>query len=358
MRFFKSPKFSTALYAILFFLAAILLLIDSDVVRSGVTKGLYSCAYVLIPSLFPFMVLSGVLNESKAAAGFQKILSPVVTHLFHLPAHTACAVFMGFIGGYPVGAKTIAELLDQNRIDEKTAGRMLCFCVNAGPSFLITAVGAGMLGNIKTGVLLLGCQWLSAILIGIFLGLLHRKEPFKNDSSQQDPLPFSGALVKGVQSGISGMLSVIAYVLIFSALIELLFSYLSANSQAGLYISGILEVTTGCIHVADGSRNLILIAFFISFSGLSIICQAMSFFKGKKIPYFPFYLSRLIHGELTALFMKVGIGLFPQTASAYASTAAHLAPQLSGSPTVAILLTILCGVFLFSFSTENNRRLD
>ena len=46
---------------------------------------------------------------------------------FHLPACTACTVFMGFIGGYPVGAKMTASLLEQKRIDSKTAVRLLCF---------------------------------------------------------------------------------------------------------------------------------------------------------------------------------------------------------------------------------------
>ena len=174
MNLTRIKKISNLLSALLLLSAAVLLLICSDPVRKGVRDGLKSCAVVLIPSLFPFMVLSGILGESRAAESLQKILGPVMRRFFHLPACTACTVFMGLIGGYPIGAKMTASLLEQKQIDSKTAVHLLCFCVNAGPSFLITAVGTGLMGNFYAGFLLLCCQWISAILIGLGLGFLNR----------------------------------------------------------------------------------------------------------------------------------------------------------------------------------------
>ena len=89
MTFFK--KAPRLLPPVFFLLAAILLLVYSDIIRLGVLNGLQSCAYVLIPSLFPFMALSGILSESRAADTLQKALAPVMRHFFH-PACTACAV--------------------------------------------------------------------------------------------------------------------------------------------------------------------------------------------------------------------------------------------------------------------------
>ena len=97
MNLTRIKKLIPRLSALLFLLAAILLLIYSAPVRKGVSAGMESCAAVLIPSLFPFMVLSGVLGESRAADSIQRILGPVVKRFFHLPACTACTVFMGFI---------------------------------------------------------------------------------------------------------------------------------------------------------------------------------------------------------------------------------------------------------------------
>lgn len=82
MNLTRIKKLIPRLSALLFLLAAILLLIYSAPVRKGVSAGLESCAAVLIPSLFPFMVLSGVLGESRAADSIQRILGPVVKRFF------------------------------------------------------------------------------------------------------------------------------------------------------------------------------------------------------------------------------------------------------------------------------------
>lgn len=359
MTFSPVKKALKLLSPLCFLLTAVSLLICSDIVRQGVLSGLETCAFVLIPSLFPFMVLSGILSESRAANTLQKALAPVTRRFFRLPACTGCTVLMGMIGGYPVGAKMTAALLEQKRIDVRTAGRMLCFCVNAGPSFLISAVGAGLLGNLRSGFLLLCCQWASALIIGFFLG---RKRPLPAEdigpADGQRGLPFSSSLVRGVQSGIDGMLSVIGYVLLFSAVTQMLSAFVKADSLLLSWAAGFLEVTTGCVRAAE-ENDLVLIGFFVSFSGFSVFFQAISFFKGAGPSFFPFFLSRLAHGLITAFFVKIGIYLFPQTAKTVFSNFSYsIHPELSSTPTVAILLIFLCGVLLFSISTWNFRRLD
>lgn len=358
MRFNWIKRFPSLLISLSFLLLALLLLVCSDAVQQGVSSGLQACVTVLIPSLFPFMVLSGILSASRATNDFQRLLAPVMHRVFHLPACAACTVLMGLIGGYPVGAKMTASLLDQGQIDGKTAGRLLCFCTNAGPSFLISAVGVGLLGNIEAGVLLLCCQWLSALLIGFFLGLCHRKEPLEESGRKKAGLPFPAALVQGVQSGIDGMLSVSGYVLLFSAIIELLFSFRGEQNQWILLIAGLLEVTTGCIRAASGA-NLVWIGFLVSFSGFSVFCQASSFFKGKKPPFFPFLCSRLSHGLITASLVKIGSFCFPEAAATvFSNLASHSIPHLSGSPIVSVLLLLLCAIFLCSLPEQDFRRLN
>ncbi len=358
MTFFWAKRVPKLISPLFFLFAAMMLLIYSNIVRQGVINGLHACAFVLIPSLFPFMVLSGILSESRAADSLQKVLSPVMRHFFHLPACAACTVLMGMIGGYPVGAKMTAALLDQGRIDPKTAGRMLCFCVNAGPSFLISAVGAGLLGNLWAGFLLLCCQWISALTIGFLLG---RKSPAPMADRTVDKhqrQPFSAAMVHGVQSGINGMLSVIGYVLLFSAVIELLKAFVGTDNHLLSLAAGFMEVTTGCIQAAS-EKDLVSIGFFVSFSGLSVFFQSISFFKAAAPSFIPFFVSRFAHGLITAVLVRAGVSLFPQTAKAvFANFSYPLQPQFSSTPIVALLLLLLCSIFLFSLSARNYRRLD
>lgn len=86
MTFSPVKKVLKLLSPLCFLLAAVSLLIYSDIVRQGVLNGLQTCAFVLIPSLFPFMALSGILSESRAANTLQKVLAPVTRRFFRLPA--------------------------------------------------------------------------------------------------------------------------------------------------------------------------------------------------------------------------------------------------------------------------------
>ena len=97
---------------------------------------------------------------------------------------------------------------------------------------------------------------------------------------------------------------------------------------------------------------------FVSFSGLSVFSGGI-FLKEKIFSLLPFFFSRLAHGTITAILVKAGILLFPQAASAvFSNFSQKLVPQLSQSPTIAILLSILCAVFLLSMPAQNYRRLD
>lgn len=105
---------------------------------------------------------------------------------------------MSFVGGYPVGAKTIASLVREKKLSQETAARMLCFSVNAGPSFLIGTVGVALLGSPRLGWILLFAQIASAFLIG---GIVSRRAKISRGETGGVGLPFSAAFVEAGQRG-------------------------------------------------------------------------------------------------------------------------------------------------------------
>lgn len=84
-----------------------------------------------------------------------KFLEKPVQVLFALPGSAGAAACMSFVAGYPVGAGMTAALFSEGRISQSDAQRMTLFCVNAGPAFVIGGVGAGMLGSVRAGVIIL-----------------------------------------------------------------------------------------------------------------------------------------------------------------------------------------------------------
>ena len=114
------------------------LLTHSAQTAEGIRDGLASCATLVIPSLLPFLIFSGMLSTTRLGEWVSRPLEPVCRWVFHLPPEAGSALLMSMIGGYPVGARTIAQLLEQGRIQPRTARRMLCFCINAGPAFVVS----------------------------------------------------------------------------------------------------------------------------------------------------------------------------------------------------------------------------
>ena len=97
----------------------------------GARKGLDFCGQILIPSLFPFMVLSSFIVKSGLAARMSTVLEPITRLLFRLPGCTGATIAVSLIGGYPAGARGIKALLERGDITPKQGERMLGFSVVA-----------------------------------------------------------------------------------------------------------------------------------------------------------------------------------------------------------------------------------
>ena len=70
---------------------------------TGVTTGIKFCIDILIPSLFPFLVIVSLIIKTGISEQIGKLFSPIIKFLFGLPSYTATTIFLGLIGGYPTG---------------------------------------------------------------------------------------------------------------------------------------------------------------------------------------------------------------------------------------------------------------
>lgn len=91
----------------------------------------------MIPSLFPFMVLSGFMVRSGLSYKIGQWLQPILGIFFRLPSHMLYAIFMGFLCGFPMGAKIVADMLEKEQITLKEGEFLLAFCNNIGPLYML-----------------------------------------------------------------------------------------------------------------------------------------------------------------------------------------------------------------------------
>ena len=186
-------------------------------------KGIKLCLELLIPSLFPFFVLSSLLISTGLAGLCARPLGKLMSPLFGVGGSGAAALILGAVGGYPVGARTLAQLVERGECAPGEAQRLALFCNNCGPAFFIGAAGAGVFGSKEAGFLMLGANFLAAVLMGLFLRVVHGQAVGENHKgSDSTPLsPLSIQLPECVRSSFASTLNVCAYVILFSILTAL-----------------------------------------------------------------------------------------------------------------------------------------
>ena len=117
-----------------------LLLARSAEAAQAVRDGLSLCAGSVIPALFPFLAVSGLLTALDAGAS--PALGPLA-RLLGCSQAGARAFLLGLTGSYPVGARTVAQLYRRGGISRREAGRLLMFSNNCGPAFILGVAGLG-----------------------------------------------------------------------------------------------------------------------------------------------------------------------------------------------------------------------
>ena len=322
---------------------AVLIIIKPELCASGAAQGLLLSGRVLIPSLFPMTVCTMFIMGSGAFSGLKRV-SHVTQKLFHLSSDEFITVILSLIGGYPVGAKLLNEAVREKRISAEKAGLMLCYCVNSGPAFAVSAVGAGMYSSRALGFALLAAHLLPSLIMCFLFSFI-----IKNDSRKPVSVKSPSAadnFVSSVSGASGALLSICGWVIFFSAVgayikhYSLRFPYLK-------YAALLLEVT----NAVAGTRSLPLTAFLLGFACIGIWCQLLSVGRLIKIRPLLFLICRIFHGLLSALLLQMIMKIFKITVQAAAE--ANFVPTCDGAALSVSMLTMVI-IFIISVGTKKN----
>lgn len=298
----------------------------------AVKEGLNLCAGVIIPALFPFLVLSSLTVSLGLALSLGRLLAPVTRRLFHIGAAGTGALTLGLIGGYPVGARAVRQLWESGQCSYEESVRLLTFCNNCGPSFLLGVAGGTVFHSVKTGCLLWAAHLLGTITVALLTrGYRPAKAASMPDCATQCPVQcvsFARALTGAVQSGLQSTWNICAYVVLFRVILrfcnqvgaENLFRFLP--NGAALF-GGILELSTGVTALSPQTWGAVpLASFLLGFGGLAVWCQTMAMLDGSGLELWPAFVGKLLHGGCAALWSVLLLRLFPQAlpTAAFAGT--------------------------------------
>lgn len=269
-----------------------------------INNALKLCFTKVIPSLFPFLVLNELVISSGLAETAGKLFGRPFSKLFRLPQEGAVAFISGAFLGFPLGTKTAVSLYENGYTDKEQTEKLICFCSNTGPSFILSFVGAA-LNSIPAALVIYFSEILSAIIIGLFL------RPKTKLSFSTSPTPVKQktlSLTKAIKDSVLPLLNVCAFVCFFSCIscsVEAIISFLRLNDYTALIFNGFLELTNGIALISELQPRIsaaVICAFFIGWSGLSVILQSSSIFSKHGFNSAKFVFSKLIQGFLCVIF--------------------------------------------------------
>ena len=273
---------------LLFFLSFVLMLFFSEDSVQLAADGLSVWFQTMIPALFPFMLLSCLLVRQQMTEKLSFFLSPLLCPLLRISPQGVYCVLTGFLCGFPMGARNIAELYRRKEFSRKEAQYLLGFCNNMGPLFILSVLPSLAIKNISAAFFLLGIYgipFLYALLVRLISPLplnLCQKSP-----SETAPEPFLKSLDSAIHSGIEGITVLGAYLIVGNLLY--LFPLIVSRSltrYTGIALPDtllcasrcLLEITGG-IHALSGRLPLFLLTV-LPFGGLCCLLQTKGMLAG------------------------------------------------------------------------------
>ena len=276
-------KFVTFLFMIL----TICILSHSSLSLTYATRGLELWLYKMVPSLLPFMILSGIMVRLKLTEKMAGVLYPVIGPLYRVRKNVVYCMALGFLCGFPMGARVTGDLYERKMLTRREAEYLLAFCNNIGPvyfcSFVLPLLGRKLVVPYLFGMYGIPLLYGLALRYTVYQDLSPGKESLAASPAGElrscsaesrrlgQPKGLMGAVNESVQASLQSMLLLGGYMILFN-LLNLPFHILLGREPA--LISPILEITGGLSMLGGGLPLYSLLA--LSFGDLSCIAQTYS----------------------------------------------------------------------------------
>lgn len=291
---------------LLLILSFLFLILHPTVSFSGIRDGLELWFRIVLPTLFPFLILIGLMMSYQVPERISRLLSPLLQKTpFREEYLFPCMV--GLLSGYPSGAKTLNDLVASRCLSRQEGEWLFCFCNNVSPAFFLNYVFVQSIpvGNLR--FLLLFFLYLAAILASL---------PFRPDRrslhSQPAPKPSSKPklmLDEIFMNTCEILVKTGCYIMVFSLLCQIAALYLEPYPYPNMILAGCLEITNGISalsHLPSGHPFLLPASMaFCGFGGLSAMLQSFSVVKASGLSKKKYALSKLLNTAYCILFALI-----------------------------------------------------
>lgn len=280
-------------------------LFNKTLIFTTISYSLNIWVNTLIPSMFPFFIISDILINYQITSYIPKPLKKIFSKIFNTSEEIISIFFLSLLSGFPSSARNIRTIYDKKLITTKEATLALAFTHFANPLFVLSTVAVLFLGNEKYGYLILISHYLGNIIIGILLRNHNTTFNTNYNLSINKSQSFSTILIKAIKSSIDTLLLILGTLTCFLIVSSLIINKINVSSYLASLIKGILEMTMGLKSISiltiPDIYKVVISTMFISFGGLAVHMQVISWLVDTDISYDIFFIFRIIHSIISGI---------------------------------------------------------
>ena len=272
------------------------IIIKKSLVYSSINYALNIWVNNLIPTLFPFFIISDILINYNFTLYIPKFLRNFLKYLFNITDNMITILVLSIISGFPSNARNTRTLYDNGVIGLEEANHILIFSHFANPLFILTTVAIFFFNDKNIGIVLLISHYLSNFLLGILFRKYfnHNNDNFITDNNSN---VFGNIFIGAIKRSIDTILLICGIITIFMILSSVITNCFDFNIYNSMIIKGLLEITIGIEALGKLEISIIykavIASCFLAFGGFSVHMQVMSQIANTEIKYRFFFVGRL-----------------------------------------------------------------
>lgn len=286
----------------------ILLLLFPSVCVQGAASGLCLWLDTMVPTLFPFLIITNILRDYHGIPLFEHLFSPILSRIFKTGSGGAYPVILGCLCGYPMGAKAVCDSLSGGRIQPREADYLITFVNNPSPVYMTGYVCLYILGRedlrFPLLMIILTVPAITAFIIRRLPGNRHAPGPVLL-AAQLSRQNSGGSLNRCITDACDVLVKVGGFMMIFSVFSALIQQLPGIPAVAVCIIAGLLEQTTGLAllkaQAISAEIKTVLAMVFVCFGGLSILAQTYSIIHPQGLSVKKYIFGKIISGTAAGL---------------------------------------------------------
>lgn len=276
-------------------------------VFTGASEGLLLWFQIILPTLLPFILMTNLLFFTNGIHYISKAFGKLLSRVFCVSETGSFAVVVGFLCGYPMGAKITADMSVSKYIDNKEAQYLLSFCNNTSPMFILNYIVWKTLNREDLLIPSVVILFAAPVLCSFLFRKYYKIKKSGLHCLKQDTAPsFDFRMIDTcIINSFETIVKVGGYIMLFSIILTLLKELPFGGGFLQMVTLPTLEITNGILLIGrfdiPFSFKYTAILALTSFGGICSIAQTKCMIQDTSLKLSHYIIEKLVTALVTSL---------------------------------------------------------